>query len=212
MKKIIIAVVALAVGSFLWWTLSPLFIEKEVQDELDPAIKAALESQLASEPEALPDIPESEDNSSTESEVLIVAESQDDSPTTLPQTPEATVTTPTNETSTPAPGVTPGPIVRGPFTIEDTAGHPATGQARVIETAEETLVRFEDYDGTNGPDLRVYLATDLEATSFVDLGKAKGNKGNINYTIPADVDVDDYTYVMTWCRAFGVLFDYAEIK
>ena len=37
-------------------------------------------------------------------------------------------------------------------------------------------------------------------------------KGDIIYGLPMDVDLDDYKYVLTWCEAFGVLFDYAEIK
>lgn len=98
------------------------------------------------------------------------------------------------------------------FPIEDTPGHPASGYVRVVETPEEQIIRYEDYDGTNGPDLYVYLAKDLEATEFVDLGLARGNKGNINYGVPLDVDLDDYTYVLTWCKAFGVLFDYAKIN
>ena len=67
-------------------------------------------------------------------------------------------------------------------------------------------MRYENYAGTNGPDLRVCLADDLNATNFVDLGRAKGNKGNINYSIPDEVDVADYKYVLTWCRAFSALF------
>jgi len=98
------------------------------------------------------------------------------------------------------------------FPITDTAGHPASGNIRVIETADNTVVRYESYNGTNGPDLLVYLAKDLEATEFVSLGRSKGNRGNANYTVPSDVDVSEYKYVMTWCRAFGVLFDYAEIN
>lgn len=106
----------------------------------------------------------------------------------------------------------PTPIVRGPFTIASTPGHGATGSIRTIETEAETTIRFEDYQGTNGPDLFVYLANDLDATEFVSLGRTRGNQGNINYTVPEDIDINDYKYVMTWCKAFGVLFDYAEIN
>lgn len=106
----------------------------------------------------------------------------------------------------------PTTVVEGPFPIEDTPLHPATGSIRIIRSPEQTLVRFEDYEGTNGPDLFVYLAKDLEATEFIDLGRAKGNVGNINYEVPADVDIDEYPYVMTWCRAFSELFDYARIN
>jgi hypothetical protein len=113
----------------------------------------------------------------------------------------------------PAEKMTDGVLVRDEsFAIVDTPAHPASGEVRILETADETLVRFENYDGTNGPDLFVYLAKDRQAKEFVSLGKAKGNKGNINYEVPDDVDISEYRYVMTWCRAFGVLFDYAEIN
>ena len=109
------------------------------------------------------------------------------------------------------PDQAPAPVGES-FSIIDTPGHPAEGVIRVIDTEEQTLVRFEDYEGTNGPDLFVYLAKDLEATEFVSLGRAKGNMGNINYEVPGDVDISEYQYIMTWCRLFGVLFDYAEIN
>jgi hypothetical protein len=101
--------------------------------------------------------------------------------------------------------------VRGPFPIIDTPTHPASGSVRVVETPTDTTIRFENYRGTNGPDLYVYLANDLEGNDVVSLGRARGNQGNINYTVPEGVNVSDYRYVLTWCQAFGVLFDYAEI-
>lgn len=98
------------------------------------------------------------------------------------------------------------------FPIVDTRGHPASGEIRVVVTPDEQIIRYENYDGTNGPDLKVYLASDLDATEIVDLGPSRASKGNINYSVPLDVDIDDYPYVLTWCEAFGVLFDYAKIN
>lgn len=100
----------------------------------------------------------------------------------------------------------------GTFPIIGTTGHPASGQLKVIQTSEERLIHYQNYDGTNGPDLYVYLAKDLEANDFISLGKQKGNKGNIIYEIPTDIDLTEYKYVLTWCKAFGVLFDYVEIN
>ncbi len=211
-KKIIFAIIGLGILAFLWWTISPLFINNEVQDELDPELAALLEE--SNEP--LPTAPALNERASTDPVVSTPTESAATSeivaaePSEVPE--EATVSVPA-ETSLPAPNAQPQTAVRGPFTITDTPGHPAEGSIRVIDSPEKgSLVRFEEYDGTNGPDLRIYLATDLEATEFVDLGAAKGNQGNINYDVPSDVDLDDYQYVLTWCRAFGVLFDYAEIN
>ena len=131
MRKIIFSIISVGVLAFLWWTISPLFINNEVQDELDPAIAALLEEgNLTPPPPAPTDIPGP-----------FTSELVDD-------TAQVTESAPANETSAPAPDAAPGPIVRGPFTIEDTPGHPASGQIRVIETPEQSLVRFEDYNGT----------------------------------------------------------------
>ena len=116
-------------------------------------------------------------------------------------------------TQTSSMGDTEEPVVNaGVFPIIDTPSHPASGNIRVVSSGTQSIIRYEDYKGTNGPDLVVYLTKDLDAEEFVSLGRARGNEGNINYEVPADIDISDHNYVMTWCRAFGVLFDYAEIR
>lgn len=103
------------------------------------------------------------------------------------------------------------PVLSPTIPVVATAAHPASGTVRVVKNGDETIVRYENYKTINGPDLRVYLATDLKATSYVDLGKIKGTEGNINYTVPADVNVVDYRYVLTWCEDFSVLFNSADL-
>lgn len=98
------------------------------------------------------------------------------------------------------------------YPIVDTAAHPATGTVRLIETSEGQTVRYEDYKTINGPDLFVYLSKDLEATEFIDLGPIRGTEGNINYAVPEDIDLAAYRYVLTWCKQFGVLFNYADLQ
>lgn len=173
MKKILITLLLIALGAFLWWTISPLFIDVEVNDELPVAVEEV-------------------------SEITIGEVSID---TTEPEVPEVT-----DEADNPPP---PAQTV---FPINDTPAHPATGNVRIVETPEEKIIRFEDYSGTNGPDLKIYLSKDLEAKEFIDLGPSRANKGNINYSVPVDVDISQYQYVLTWCEAFGVLFDYALIN
>jgi methionine-S-sulfoxide reductase len=97
------------------------------------------------------------------------------------------------------------------FPVIGTTGHPASGTVRLIQSPEETIIRYENFKTINGPDLFVYLSKDLEGKEFVDLGEIRGTEGNINYTIPNTVNIADYKYVMTWCKQFGVLFNYAEI-
>ena len=64
--------------------------------------------------------------------------------------------------------------------------HNAEDLAKVIriDTAGSIILLLENFKATNGPDLYVYLATDSNASDFVNLGKLKGNIGNQNYDIP----------------------------
>ena len=39
----------------------------------------------------------------------------------------------------------------------------------------------------------------------------KGNKGDQNYDIPADVELHNYKNVTIWCRRFGVNFAIAPL-
>lgn len=81
------------------------------------------------------------------------------------------------------------------------------------------VLRFENFRTTNGPDLVVYLtkhkspatATDVTDQGYLSLGKLKGNVGNQNYDIPANVDLSEYQGVVIWCELFGVLFSPASL-
>ena len=105
------------------------------------------------------------------------------------------------------------PSALGPYTIVATPGHPASGIVRIFDTESGYVVRYEDYETINGPDLHVYLSKTLDAKEYIDLGPLKATKGNINYEVPLEVtDIGEYGYVLTWCKPFNVLFNYAEVK
>jgi len=101
-------------------------------------------------------------------------------------------------------------IVSAP--VIGSAGHPASGEVKLINTSEGKVIRYENFETINGPDLYVYLSKDLKAIDFVSLGEIRATKGNVNYTIPDNIDLGEYKYVMTWCKQFGVLFNYADIS
>ena len=96
--------------------------------------------------------------------------------------------------------------------VVGTTGHPASGTARIVSADGKNFVRYENFKTINGPDIYVYLAKDLDAKEFINLGAVRATEGNINYEIPSGVNVADYTYVLTWCKTFSVLFNYAEIS
>lgn len=101
---------------------------------------------------------------------------------------------------------------RGPFVVMDTPLHPASGSVRIFSNNAEHVVRFENFKTINGPRVHVYLAKDLDAKEFIDLGPIRGTEGNINYTVPSGINVDEYPFVMHWCVPFGVLFNYAKLQ
>ena len=96
--------------------------------------------------------------------------------------------------------------------------HAARGKASAIELAQGgRVLTLTGFEVDNGPDLRVYLVagparTEDDVDDFVDLGALKGSKGNQQYTIPARVDLDRYSTVVVWCRAFSVLFARAPLR
>ena len=90
--------------------------------------------------------------------------------------------------------------------------HMASGQVKVLEIPDGTQIpRFENLDVTNGPDLYVYLATDITAKDFVSLGRLKGNMENQNYLIPENTDFEKYNTVLIWCQAFSTLFGSSKL-
>ena len=93
-----------------------------------------------------------------------------------------------------------------------TTGHYASGTVRIIDTKDGKVIRYENFKTINGPDLYVYLAKDLDAKEYVNLGTLRATEGNVNYKIPQDVNLAEYKYIMTWCKRFGVLFNYADIS
>src|ERR671918_212641 len=96
--------------------------------------------------------------------------------------------------------------------------HAASGKAMAIELAQGgRVLTLTNFEVDNGPDLRVYLVagsatTEGEVNNVVDLGGLKGNRGNQQYEIPADVSVERYSTVVIWCRAFSVLFARAPLN
>ena len=90
--------------------------------------------------------------------------------------------------------------------------HNAQGAAKVISLEDgSSVLRLEDFQSTNGPDLYVYLSTDKGASDYVELGKLKANIGNQNYEIPEGTDLSKYDTVLIWCKQFSVLFGSAEL-
>ncbi|MGB7860966.1 MAG: DM13 domain-containing protein [Acidimicrobiia bacterium] len=97
--------------------------------------------------------------------------------------------------------------------------HMGSGTATIYELEDGShVLRLEDFEVTNGPDLHVLLAPDSNpadrdgVTGYVDLGSLKGNIGDQNYEIPGEVDVGLYGSVVIYCQPFHVIFSVASLS
>ena len=111
-----------------------------------------------------------------------------------------------------------------PLTVADgrfhDGAHKTTGSAVIHRLSDgKRILRLTDFETSNGPDVRVYLVAAQDATDndtvtragFVELGSLKGNIGDQNYDLPADVDLDKYRAVTIWCKRFSVNFGTAPL-
>lgn len=94
--------------------------------------------------------------------------------------------------------------------FEGLAGHSAQGLAKIIQVGDTTYLRFEDFQVTNGPDLRVYLTPDGDVKNGIHLEKLKGSKGDQNYLLD-DLDVGPLNVVVVYCQPFGAYFGEAKL-
>jgi hypothetical protein len=111
----------------------------------------------------------------------------------------------------------PTPLRSGTF---HSGAHETKGTATLLRLADGTRVlRLTDFATSNGPDVQVYLGKALDATDnetvtnagFFHVGALKGNLGDQNYDLPADLNLDEYHSVTIWCRRFGVNFGTAPL-
>ena len=122
--------------------------------------------------------------------------------------------TPDLEMEEPMPPDEPVALVTASFVGADSF-HEGSGDATIYELADGSRVlRFENFDVTNGPDLHVLLATGTggELGEYVDLGSLKGNVGSQNYDLPADIDPADYASIVIYCEPFHVVFATADFS
>ena len=99
--------------------------------------------------------------------------------------------------------------------------HQGSGDVTVYQLADGSRVlRLEDIEVTNGPDLHVIITPvtdvegrdDVKADGYLDLGALRGNIGSLNYDLPADYELPDEFTVVIYCVPFHVLFATAELS
>ena len=196
MKAILIVLALIAVLAGGWFFVSPLFIDRTVDESFDFILADG--SFNIDGVNAMPD----EKKKAMMNDIMEAAAAMPDK-TSMEEMPES-----------------PSLLAQGVFVDAD-AVHKGSGTASLYALPDgRNAIRFEDFRTTNGPALYVYLAKHASPTTadhvtdggFVSLGKLKGNVGNQNYVVPDGVDVSDYGSVVIWCQLFGVLFSPAALS
>jgi hypothetical protein len=188
-RKILLAVAGIVVLAVAWYLISPLFLDTVVDEAFPPLV------------------------------VPVTATAPATAPTTTAGATSSTETPPgevsTTTTTVPV-AAEPVLVLSGAFQDADDS-HKGSGSASIYEINGRNVLRFEDFDVTNGPDLHVYLVENADADSlsgfggYIDLGELKGNQGNQNYDLPNTFDPALTGGIVIWCEPFQVLFAVAPL-
>lgn len=203
MKKLLIAVGAVIVLGVAWFLVSPLFFDTIVNEQPPPSAsgltddeKMKVEQIESLTPEEVETMPEAE-RMEAKRTMEELGQKMPDTVADEPMAPQPTVE------------------LSGTFKDADNF-HRGSGKATVYVLPDgKRVLRFEDFTVTNGPALSVYLVRSADGdvdSGYLDLGKLKGNKGNQNYEIPADIDLSAYQSVIIWCVPFRVTFATASLQ
>lgn len=101
-------------------------------------------------------------------------------------------------------------VVKGTFSGAN--NYTVSGTVEVVNDNNQKRLVFKNFSSSNGPDLRVYLATTTGATTFISLGNLKSTNGQQVYDISGMPDFSQYKFAVIWCQRFSVLFGAAELK
>ena len=188
--QVVVAIGAVAVLAVAWWLISPLFIDEVVEEAFPRAAMGVIPDDMTAE---------------EVEEAMMEAEA---------------VEAPVNE-DMPEPDVT-GPVALATGALMDADDfHRGSGgvTAYRLEDGSQVL-RLEDIEVTNGPDLRVLVAPGhgiadrdaLQAAGYIELGPLKGNIGSQNYDFPAGYQIPEQLTVVIYCKPFHVIFATAELS
>ena len=99
--------------------------------------------------------------------------------------------------------------------------HDTKGTATIYQAPDgKRTLRLTNFETSNGPDVHLYLVAAADATDsdtvkqagFVEISALKGNIGDQNYDLPANLDLNKYKAVTIWCQRFGVNFGTAPLR
>ena len=192
LKKTLIGVAVIVVvagAAFAWWLLSPLFLNTTVEEEFPFSATADMPVGMT----------QTEAEDIMQGMAKVDMEEMEEMPDEMAQAVA---------------------LSSGMFRDADNF-HKGSGTATIYRLPDGTgALRFENLDVTNGPDLRVLLSThpdpqnkaELNEAGYIHIEKLKGNRGNQNYELPADADLESFGSVIIYCMPFHVIFSVAPLQ
>jgi hypothetical protein len=127
----------------------------------------------------------------------------------------ATTAPSTDATATTTPAAT---TLTGAFdhrvSVDTVAGNAILGKT----SDGKVVLRFENLNSANGPDLHVYLskqvspATTQQVMDGVEVGTLRATQGTSNYELATTTDITQFKSVVIYCKSFAVVFGYANLR
>jgi hypothetical protein len=203
--KIVIGIIVTAIAIPLGiYTISPLFINTEINEPLPPLLSS--ESSIGfdkfmamTEDEK---IKAAKNMTVEEKDMILRTAAAEQNTTTINETMTMNINQSTQNTD-----------LIGNFMGVGDGIHNAEGLAKILTLSNGSqILRLENFKSTNGPDVHLYLSNNKQANDFIDLGRLKANNGNQNYLIPMDIDFNHYRYIIIWCKPLSVLFGSAHLN
>lgn len=205
-------------GYIAWWLASPLFVDDVVDEAFPFEMPSAAEVAAMSETERMEAEADLMEAMPSEEEVAALSpEEQAEVETAVMEAAAIVMTDKEMEEEMPAAADEWIAAAAGQFVDAD-AFHQGSGDATIYQQGGQSVLRLENFEVTNGPDLHVLLSTSPNPTSsgdigeYIDLGQLKGNQGSQNYEIPADIDLSQYNSVVIYCMPFHVVFSTATLN
>lgn len=183
-------VLAIPALALAWWLGSPLFLDNEVDEAFPLSATAQVPDDMTQE-----DV-EKEMEEAADADPVVAEE--------------------------PMPEEVEEPMLLASATFSGADDfHEGSGTASVYELPDGSqLLRFEDFEVTNGPALRVILVptegpvtTDtIDEVGYTYVDELKGNSGNQNYEVPSEIDLSSGEYsIVIYCEPFHVVFATATL-
>jgi hypothetical protein len=204
----IAAVVVMAGLAFAWWTISPLFVRTNLAEGQNIAV--------APQPTATGMMEKPAEVMATATPEIAMEKPTDTPAAMMEPTPETAMEKPTATTMA---ETGPKVLATGNFDRKDEV-HYANGQAILAQQDDgSTILRLQDLDAANGPDLFVYVTEHPDPASSEELhqgghnlGSLKATNGSFNYTLDPSIDTSRIKSIVIYCRAFSVIFSTAKLQ